>query len=269
MTRQRKIGSNLEIFWLTLCLRQLTSFCIQRSVFLLCSQCLLNDLLTVDFCQRASVPPSPPSEDPQGASAEAFQDMVWFCPSERAWFVLLTSVGFVGIAPWPITLLSGVSERKGKESKPRKVWESSFKYFAHTCEKEQSTAYPWPLFKTRGGGGTTSVENQLHLNVRGSSFVWSFNPMPVDANSVTLYSCLFFFFFFGYKGRRGFSFVFSSAKWFRSERTKVSAPSPWHFHLNLLFFFFLRGGKKGLVFQEKSLSTQSWNWSLDLLFLNQ
>lgn len=44
--------------------------------------------------------------------------------------------------------------------------------------------------------------------------------------------------------------------------------------ISIWIYFFLRGGsgeggEKGLVFQEKDLSTQSWNWSLDLLFLNQ
>jgi hypothetical protein len=38
--------------------------------------------------------------------------------------------------------------------------------------------------------------------------VWSFNPMLVDANSVTLYSCLLL----GTKGEAGVSFVFFSAK---------------------------------------------------------
>ena len=44
--------------------------------------------------------------------------------------------------------------------------------------------------------------------------------------------------------------------------------------ISIWIYFFLRGGsgaggEQGLVFQEKNLSTQSWNWSLDLLFLNQ
>lgn len=76
--------------------------------------------------------------------------------------------------------------------------------------------------------------------------------MLVDANSVTLYSCLFF----GYKGGRGVFFCVFQCKVILIRKDQGFS-SYLTFPSESTFFFFLRGGKKGLVFQEKNLSAQS------------
>lgn len=59
-----------------------------------------------------------------------FQSPVWFFPCESSCLTLVTSVP--GAAPCP-----AVCQRERAGIKPRKVWESSFKYFTHTCEKTE------------------------------------------------------------------------------------------------------------------------------------
>lgn len=144
------------------------------------------------YCKFSSgeVSPSSLSEDPHRASLEVFRTLFGFSlMKEHTLHWLPPSV--LGESALAYHAAQRRIREKSEGLKPKKVWESSFKYFMHTCEKTRGEPIYGNCSKPEKQKKTL-VENQLHLNVRGSSFVWSFNPMLVDANSVTLYSCLFF-----------------------------------------------------------------------------
>lgn len=171
-----------------------------------------------------------------------------------SWWKSIACTGYLlGVyrnIPWPYQATHWHVREKREGIKPRKVWESAFKYLMHTCEKTRVEPICGNCSKSETQKKTL-VDNQLHLNVRSSSFVCSSNPMLVDANSVTLYSCLFFF--LGTKVEGGVSFCVFQCKviLIRKDQGFSSKYLTFPSESTFFSFFFFKRGKERSSFSGK------------------